>query len=63
LPRLKALYEAAKHTTENEIEGDFVDCGWGDPTTLLALAASLLHLNHTDRRLLLFDCSTRPPVR
>jgi hypothetical protein len=60
LPRLQALYAAAKYITENEIEGDFVDCGWGDPTTLLALAASLLHLNHTDRLLELFDSSASP---
>jgi hypothetical protein len=60
LPRLQALCAAAKYITENEIEGDFVDCGWGDPTTLLALAASLLHLNHTDRRLVLFDSTASP---
>jgi hypothetical protein len=60
LPRLQALYAAAKYITENEIKGDFVDCGWGDPTTLLALAASLLHLTHTDRRLMLFDSTASP---
>jgi hypothetical protein len=60
LPRLQALYAAAKDITENEIEGDFVDCGWGDPTTLLALGASLLHLNRTDRRLVLFDSTASP---
>jgi hypothetical protein len=60
LPRLQALYAAAKYITEKEIEGDFVDCGWGDPTTLLALAASLLHQNHTERRLLLFDSTASP---
>lgn len=60
LPRLQALYAATKYITENDIEGDFVDCGWGEPTTLLALAASLLHLNHTDRRLVLFDSTASP---
>jgi len=60
LARLQALYAAAKYITENEIEGDFVDCGWGDPTTLLALAASLLHLHHTDRGLVLFDSTASP---
>jgi hypothetical protein len=60
LPRLQTLYAAARYTIENQIEGDFVDCGWGDPTTLLALAASLLHLNHTNRRLVLFDSTASP---
>lgn len=58
--RLHALYSAAKHITALRIEGDVLDCGWGDIATLLVLAASLLHLNSTGRRLVMFDVSAGP---
>jgi hypothetical protein len=60
IERLHALYSAAKHITTLGIEGDILDCGWGDSATLLVMAASLLHLTQAGRRLVLFDVSVGP---
>jgi O-methyltransferase len=58
--RLHALYSTVKRVVDHGIDGDFVDCGWGDATTLIALAASLLQLEQLGRRLVLFDTSVSP---
>jgi hypothetical protein len=60
MARLHALYLATKYITESKIEGDLVDCGWGDTTTLLALASCLLSLKNYERQLVLFDSTADP---
>lgn len=53
--RMYALYSAVRYVVENEIPGDFVECGvWKGGSSML-IALTLLELGCTDRKLYLYD--------
>lgn len=50
-----ALYKAVQYIINNDIEGDFVECGvWKGGSTML-IAHTLLRLNATNRKIYLYD--------
>ena len=53
--RIANLERAVRYIVENNIEGDFVECGVGAGGSMMAVAFSLLGLGVKDRRLLLYD--------
>jgi hypothetical protein len=55
-----ALYSAMQYLTKARISGDIVDCGDGSATALTAIAAMLVALGDTSRRLILLDVTIDP---
>lgn len=53
--RILSLIAAVRHVVENEIPGDFVECGVWRGGSAMAIALTLLDLGVTDRKILLFD--------
>ena len=53
--RIIALCKAVEHLVRTGVPGDFVECGVWRGGSMMAVAATLLHLGRTDRRLHLFD--------
>jgi hypothetical protein len=53
--RLFALIEAVKYCIQNQIPGDFVECGVWKGGSMMAIAETLIRLGVTDRQLWLFD--------
>jgi hypothetical protein len=53
-----AIYCAVRHLVRARIPGDIVDCGEGVPEVLAVIAASLVALGETTRRLVLFDVTS-----
>ncbi len=50
-----ALFRAVRHLVQNDIAGDFVECGvWRGGSSMIAMA-TLLSLNAADRRIFMFD--------
>jgi hypothetical protein len=58
LNQILAIYCAVRHLAEARIPGDIVDCGEGVPDALAVVAASLVALGETSRRLVLFDITS-----
>lgn len=53
--RIFALCEAVKYIVTNNIPGDVVECGVWKGGSMMAVADTLLSLNHQERHLYLFD--------
>jgi len=53
-----AIYCAVRHITQTRVPGDIVDCGEGVPEVLALVAASLVAVGETSRRLVLFDITS-----
>jgi len=53
-----AIYCAVRHLTQTRVPGDIVDCGEGVPEVLALVAASLVAVGETSRRLVLFDITS-----
>jgi hypothetical protein len=60
LPRVAALYSIANYLTRAGLEGEVVDCGYGNTANLAVLAAVFVQLGDTSRRLALFDTTADP---
>lgn len=50
-----ALYKAITYLVDNQIPGDFVECGVWKGGSMMLVANVLLELNATDRKLYLYD--------
>jgi hypothetical protein len=57
---MAALYSIADYLTRVSIEGEVVECGYGNTANLAVLAAAFAQLGDTSRRLALFDTSADP---
>ncbi len=55
IERMYALYNAVRYTVQNNIEGDFVECGVWRGGSSMMIALTLLSLNARDRKILLYD--------
>ena len=55
IERVNVLCEAVRYLTENEIEGDIVECGVWRGGSMMAIALMLVQLNEFNRGLHLFD--------
>lgn len=53
--RIKALLDAVRYITENNIEGDYVECGVWKGGSTMAVASILCQLNKFDMQLWLYD--------
>jgi len=53
--RAYALYSACKYIVQNDIGGDFVECGVWKGGSAMIMALTLLSLNVTNRKLYLYD--------
>lgn len=53
--RLFALIQAVKYVVQNDIPGDFVECGVWKGGSMVAIALTLRSLGVSDRKLYLFD--------
>lgn len=53
--RIHALINATRYIIENDIEGDFVECGVWKGGSMMAIAHTLKHFQSDDRDLYLFD--------
>jgi O-methyltransferase len=60
LPRVAALDSIADYLTRAGLEGEVVDCGYGNTASLAVLAAAFVQLGDTNRRFALFDTSADP---
>lgn len=58
--RARAVSDAIRYLIDARVPGDVVDCGDGSPATLAAIAATLVSIGDTSRRLILFDVSGDP---
>ncbi|WP_298298071.1 TylF/MycF/NovP-related O-methyltransferase [Hydrotalea sp.] len=56
--RLYGLIEAIKYIIQNNIPGNFVECGVWKGGSMMAIAETLLQLGVTDRQLYLYDTFT-----
>ena len=56
--RVNALVEAVKYIVQNQIEGDFVECGVWKGGSAMAMVYTLLELGEKDRELYLYDTFT-----
>jgi len=61
--RAVALYSIADYIARADVKGEVVDCGYGRTATLVAMAAALVQIGDTSRRLVLFDTSADPVHR
>jgi hypothetical protein len=55
LERMYALYSATRYIVENELPGDFVECGVWRGGSVMLMALTLLRRNDTSRELWLYD--------
>ncbi len=58
-----ALFNATRHVVEQNVEGDFVECGVWRGGSAMTIALTLKHLGVTDRKIWLYDTyagMTRP---
>jgi O-methyltransferase len=55
IERMYALYTATRYVIENQIPGDFVECGVWRGGSVMLIAHTLLALGNTDRALWLYD--------
>lgn len=55
IERMYALYNAVRYTVQNNIEGDFVECGVWRGGSSMMIALTLLSLKVKDRKILLYD--------
>ena len=55
IERMYALYQAVRHVHAAGIEGDFVECGVWRGGSAMLMAATLMQLHDTSRRLWLYD--------
>jgi O-methyltransferase len=55
IERMYALYTATRYVIENEVPGDFVECGVWRGGSVTLIARTLLRLGTTDRNLWLYD--------
>ena len=55
IERIFALINAVEYVCENNIAGDFVECGVWKGGSSAAIAQTLKHLNVTDRKLWMYD--------
>ena len=55
IERMYALYTATRYVVENDVPGDFVECGVWRGGSVMIIALTLLRLGSTDRALWLFD--------
>jgi O-methyltransferase len=53
--RIYGLIEAVKHLSENQIQGDIVECGVWRGGSMLAIAEVLTEMNDTSHELYLYD--------
>lgn len=53
--RIFGLIEAVKYVVRHNIPGNFVECGVWKGGSMLAIAETLVSMNTTDRKLLLYD--------
>jgi hypothetical protein len=65
LPPLRAvaLYSIADYIARAGVNGEVVDCGYGQTITLVAMAAAFMQIGDTSRHLVLFDTSADPTRR
>jgi hypothetical protein len=52
---LYSLIQGAKHIIQNNVPGDIVECGVWRGGSMMAVAHTLLRLNHTEKTLFLYD--------
>ncbi|HXA18674.1 MAG TPA: TylF/MycF/NovP-related O-methyltransferase [Thermoanaerobaculia bacterium] len=55
IERMYALYTATRYVIENQIPGDFAECGVWRGGSMMLIAHTLLRLGNTDRTLWLYD--------
>ena len=55
IERMYALYNAVKYVIQNDIEGDFVECGVWRGGSSMMIALTLKSMNINDRQLFLYD--------
>ncbi|MCL2416546.1 MAG: TylF/MycF family methyltransferase [Bacteroidales bacterium] len=55
IERMYALYQAVKHVVQNNIEGDFVECGVWKGGSAMLIAATLDQLRCYDKKVYLYD--------
>ena len=55
IERMYALYQSVKYVIQQQIEGDFVECGVWKGGSVMLIAATLKQLNHFDRKIYLYD--------
>lgn len=55
IERMYALYNAVKYVIQNNIEGDFVECGVWRGGSSMMIALTLKSMNISDRQLFLYD--------
>jgi len=55
IERMYALHTATRYIVENDIAGDFVECGVWRGGSVMLVAHTLLHLGVSDRTVWLFD--------
>ena len=55
IERMYALYTATRYVIENQVPGDFAECGVWRGGSVLLIAHTLLRLGNTDRTLWLYD--------
>lgn len=53
--RLKSLSDAVNYVVENNIEGDFVECGTWKGGSVMCMQKKLMRLNQNDRQFWVFD--------
>lgn len=55
IERMYALYSATRYIVDNELAGDFVECGVWRGGSVMLMASTLLRLGDTSRELWLYD--------
>ncbi len=53
--RMYAIFKAVQYIIENNIEGDFVECGVWRGGSSMMIAKSLIHFGVSDRKIYLYD--------
>jgi len=53
--RMLALYNAVKHVTQNNVRGDFVECGVYQGGSSMVAAQALYYQNDTSRKIYMYD--------
>ena len=55
IERMYAIFKAVQYITENNIEGDFVECGVWRGGSSMMIAKALIHFGVSDRKIYLYD--------
>ena len=55
IERMYALYSATRYVIDNNIRGDFVECGVWRGGSVMLIAATLLQFGRHDRKIWLYD--------